>query len=212
MLDRAGLTGDDGPSHNGVWDLSLAAMVPGLSVFTPRDEETLRKGLQEAFANQEGPTLVRYPKGQPGPNLPALREEDFGDVIHEGRGDGKSLLIISVGPMAGFALEAAKELEAEGHAVTVIDPGWVLPVSAGLVEEALSYDAVLTVEDGLATGGVGSELARLVGAKTGPPVEVLGVQTVFPKHKTRARLLGEMGLDKTGISEAARRLLKQLPA
>ena len=217
VLDRAGLTGDDGASHNGMWDLSLAAMVPGLKVFAPRDEATLRKGLREALAWQKGPTLVRYPKGEPPSGLKALRHEGHLDILFESQSQGSSApgagprtLIVSVGALATNALEAAATLAEEGHAVTVVDPGWVLPISEDLVDLAAGYDVVLSVEDGLASGGVGSELARLVALAGGPAVQVLGVQKRFLEHKPRASLLKESGLDAKGITTSARAALDRL--
>ena len=229
VLDRAGLTGDDGASHNGMWDLSLAAMVPGLKVFAPRDEATLRKGLREALAWQKGPTLVRYPKGEPPSGLKALRHEGHLDILFEsqslravtngpetgepessGGATAPKTLIVSVGALATNALEAAAELAEEGHAVTVVDPGWVLPIPENLVDLAAGYDVVLSVEDGLASGGVGSELARLVALAGGPAVQVLGVQKRFLEHKPRASLLKESGLDAKGIAAGARAALDRL--
>ena len=229
VLDRAGLTGDDGASHNGMWDLSLAAMVPGLKVFAPRDEATLRKGLREALAWQKGPTLVRYPKGEPPSGLKALRHEGHLDILFEsqslravtngpetgepessGGATAPKTLIVSVGALATNALEAAAELAEEGHAVTVVDPGWVLPIPENLVDLAAGYDVVLSVEDGLASGGVGSELARLVALAGGPAVQVLGVQKRFLEHKPRASLLKESGLDAKGITTSARAALDRL--
>ncbi len=207
ILDRAGLTGDDGASHNGMWDLSLAAMVPGLRVCAPRDEVTLREGLREALSWQQGPTLVRYPKGEPPVGLETLRQVEGCDVLFESAPsaavDGRQprALIVSVGAMAPNTVAAAELLAQQGHAVTVVDPRWVLPVSDDLVDLASSFDVVVSVEDGLVSGGVGSELARQVALKGGPPVQVLGVDKRFLAHKTRAALVQELGLDPAGIAQ-----------
>ncbi len=206
VLDRAGLTGDDGASHNGMWDLSLAAMVPGLRVCAPRDEATLREGLQEALGWQQGPTLVRYPKGEPPEGLDALRQESGCDVLfesaHSGAADTREprALIVSVGAMAPNAVAAGELLAEQGHDVTVVDPRWVLPVTGDLVRLACNFDVVVSVEDGLVSGGVGSELARRVALEGGPPVQVLGADKRFLQHKSRAALVEELGLDAQGIA------------
>ncbi len=204
-LDRAGITGDDGPSHNGMWDLSLAAMVPGLKVCAPRDSATLRRGLAEAVADKEGPTLVRYPKGEPGPDLIPLRSQGVVDVMFEGGQAGKRILIAVAGPLVEEAIAAAEELVAEGQQVTVVNPRWVLPISEDLLEIAYGFDVIVSVEDGLVTGGVGSEIARLAAERDLPAVTVLGVPKQFVSHGKRPKLLADFGLDRDGIATAARK-------
>lgn len=209
VLDRAGITGDDGASHNGMWDLSLAAMVPGLRVAAPRDAATLRAELGEALAYQDGPTLLRYPKGQPPASIPALKTIEGLDVVFEidklDLAEDKGLptvLIVAVGSMVETALAAAKDLVRKGHPTTVIDPRWVLPVSEHLLDFAAEFDVVVSVEDGLETGGVGSELARLL-APGGTEVQVLGVPREFFPHMSRQAILAHAGLDREGIVSAA---------
>ncbi len=211
VLDRAGITGDDGASHNGVWDLSLAAMVPGLKVFAPRDAAALRKGLSEALRWAEGPTIVRYPKGEPPADMQAVKVIDGMDVIFERTRDDvlpeadlPSVLLVGVGALASNARLAGQRLAQSGFPVTVVDPGWVLPINPSLVELASAFDVVLSVEDGVKVGGVGSELSRLVSEAGGPAVEVLGVPREFLPLSSRALLLEEYGLDEEGIFLAAR--------
>lgn len=196
VLDRAGITGDDGASHNGMWDLSLAAMVPGMRTAAPRDGERLRSLVREAVAI-EGPTLVRYPKGEVPEEIVALRSVDGSDVLFEsevvvgdpGRGRGaEKVAVVAVGVMAGTALEAAKA--AASVAVTVVDPRWVLPVSEGLVSFLAGFDRAVTLEDGLIDGGVGSEIEiALARAGHQVPVAKLGVRREFIAHASRGSVL-----------------------
>ena len=209
VLDRAGITGDDGASHNGMWDLSLAAMVPGLRVCAPRDGATLKSGLAEAVTIDDGPTLVRYPKGQPPADISALKHIDSMDVVFErtemdipDSPEHPSILLVAIGSMVPSAIEAAKKLARTGFPVTVIDPRWVLPINPALVEYAKGFETVVSVEDGLEVGGVGSELARQLAKAGGPVVHILGVPSRFLPHAPRTSLLRELGLDDEGIFDA----------
>src|SRR5690606_7920258 len=127
VLDRSGITGPDGASHNGVWDLAAIQLVPGIRIAAPRDAETLRELLGEATAVEDGPTVIRYPKGPVGEALPAIRRTGDGvDVLRESQaGGGADVLFVAVGPMTRIALEAADILAAEGITSTVVDPRWV---------------------------------------------------------------------------------------
>lgn len=206
VLDRAGFTGDDGASHNGVWDLSLAAMVPGLRVHAPRDSETLKRGLAEALAWEDGPTLVRYPKGEPPAAIPAVKKIAGMDIIFERTRDDvaseqnlPSVLLVAVGAMAAGARTAAQRLAQTGIPVTVVDPGWVLPIDPALVDLVGQFDVAVSVEDGLAVGGVGSELSRLSVRDGGPAVLAIGAPREFLPLATRALLLKKYGMDDDGI-------------
>ncbi|GIG29960.1 1-deoxy-D-xylulose-5-phosphate synthase [Cellulomonas marina] len=197
VLDRAGLTGDDGASHNGMWDMALLASVPGLRLAAPRDEETLRSALREAVDVDDAPTVVRYPKGALGDPLPALESLDGVDVLarHEGPDDAPAVLVVGLGSMARTALAAAEALAAHGLRVTVADPRWVLPVPAALTKLVGEHDHVVTIEDGLVDGGAGSvvaQRAREAGLPT--PVQNLGVPRAFLDHATRDQLLDELRL------------------
>lgn len=215
VLDRAGVTGDDGPSHNGVWDLSLAAMVPGLRVAAPRDATTLREELQESVNTKTGPTLVRYPKGQPPADIPALKTVHGMDIVFEHtaldlpEGEVKpAVLLVAVGSLVPEAISAAKKLVREGYPTTVVDPKWILPVSDELVDFAKQFPVVVSIEDGLEVGGVGSELARLSAEAGGPPVRVMGVPRQFLPHSSRKTILTEIGLDDAGIYRTAKEAAK----
>lgn len=214
VLDRAGITGDDGASHNGMWDLSLAAMVPGLRVNAPRDGATLKKGLAEALSDSSGPTLLRYPKGEPPTNITALKTVAGMDIVFERTQldmptatdrELPSILLVAVGSMVPTAIDAAKRLVRAGHPTTVIDPRWVLPINPALVDLCHNFDIVVSVEDGLVSGGVGSELARLATDAGGARVHVVGVKQKFFPHASRSAIIEENGLDVDGIFNTARR-------
>ena len=189
VLDRAGITGTDGASHNGMWDMALLAHVPGLRLAAPRDEATLRESLRTAVSIDDAPTVVRYPKGALPEPLTALRrlgsgEEDPGrgeepahedaqpapcafdvvDVLLESLRptDAARILLVGVGAMAAEAYEAGRLLQQEGRAVTVVHPHWVIPAPAPLVAAAADVDVVVVVEDGLVDGGIGSQLRDAV--------------------------------------------------
>ncbi|MBU4337397.1 MAG: 1-deoxy-D-xylulose-5-phosphate synthase, partial [Actinobacteria bacterium] len=158
VLDRAGLTGDDGASHNGMWDLALLSIVPGLRLAAPRDEQTLRAALRAAVDVDDGPTVVRYPKGALGAPLPAVDEIDGVDVLarHEGQPGHPRVLVVGIGSMAGTALAVAEILAAHGLAVEVVDPVWALPLPSALVKLVGEHPHVVTIEDGLVDGGIGT--------------------------------------------------------
>ncbi|MDP9433782.1 MAG: 1-deoxy-D-xylulose-5-phosphate synthase [Actinomycetota bacterium] len=204
VLDRAGVTGEDGASHNGMWDLSILTLVPGLRVAAPRDAATLREELREAVAVTDGPTAVRFPKGAVGPDLPALGRVGCVDVL--ARGEQDDVLLVAVGAMGTLALDVAQRAAAQGIGVTVVDPRWVSPVPTELVELARSYRLVVTVEDGGVRGGVGSAVSQaLRAADVDVPTRDLGIPQRFLEQGTRAQVLTEVGL--TG-QEVARRVVE----
>ncbi|MPV37296.1 1-deoxy-D-xylulose-5-phosphate synthase [Georgenia subflava] len=189
VLDRAGLTGDDGASHNGMWDMALLRTVPSLRLAAPRDEDTLRAELREAVAIDDAPTVVRYPKGALPDALPAVARQGSVDVLAR-HGGVPRVLVIGVGPMAHTAVEVGTALDAQGIGSTVVDPRWVLPVSADLLHLARQHDLVVTVEDGLASNGVGSALRdALAAAGTDVPVRCHGVPLRFLEHASRTQLV-----------------------
>lgn len=229
VLDRAGLTGTDGASHNGMWDMALLAHVPGLRLAAPRDEATLREDLRTAVATPDAPTVVRYPKGALPERAPAGRilgppDDPFEavDVLAEpddgapAGGPRQGLLLVAVGAMTPAVLAAGRELAAEGRAVTVMAPRWVVPVPRTLVEAARSFAGVVVVEDGLVDGGVGSRLRDAIeddaaaGAGRGPLVARVGVPRQFLGTATREQLLADFGMDPAGIAATARHLLGAL--
>ncbi len=161
VLDRAGITGDDGPSHHGMWDLAILGVVPGLRIAAPRDEATLRELLREAVEVDDGPTVLRFPKTPLGDPVPALRRVGQYDVIAEtAPGAAVDVLLVAVGAMAGDVLEAATAIGRAGYAVRVVAPRWVSPVDPAIAELAAGASLVVTIEDGVVAGGIGSRLSQ----------------------------------------------------
>lgn len=201
VLDRAGITGADGPSHDGMWDLALATEIPHLKVALPRDAERLRRLLREAIATP-GPTLIRYPKGSLPPDLPAIRHEDGYAVLYETSAEvERPLLLVGFGSLAATAVNAARALP--DIPVIVVDPEWALPLPAELVKLASQAGGVLTVEDGIVNGGLGTELAHELGARgIDVPVRNLGICKEFLPTATRAQLLADQGMDEAGVVTA----------
>ncbi|MDR7329483.1 1-deoxy-D-xylulose-5-phosphate synthase [Corynebacterium guangdongense] len=206
VLDRAGVTGTDGASHNGVWDMSLASVIPGIRISAPRDGVELTAQFREALSVDDGPTLVRFPKGGlPEPIEAQTRMSDGVDVLRYSDSDdeqeGVSVLIVAIGAMAETALAAAGRLAAEGVGVTVADPRWVVPVPQSLVALADDHDLVVTLEDGMLVGGVGSLVALACSAaEVDTPQRQLAFPQVFPKHASRGQVLAEAGLDVDGVA------------
>ncbi|WIM08703.1 1-deoxy-D-xylulose-5-phosphate synthase [Trueperella bernardiae] len=199
-LDRAGVTGDDGASHNGMWDLSMAAMIPNLAVATPRDEPRMRELLHEATAI-EAPTIVRYPKGSVPPELPITRKQGSLDVLFEREANGKPLVFVGIGPLAHTMVEAAEQMD---ESVIVVDPRWVLPTNPDLVELVASSAGAVVLEDGLIDGGVGDELrSALARAGSDVPVRNLGVHKAFLSHASRSTILHREGMDAAAVIAAA---------
>lgn len=194
VLDRAGLTGDDGASHNGMWDMAIMRVVPGLRLAAPRDGVRLRQALREAVAVDDAPTVVRYPKGPLGEEIPAVDVVDGVDVLARvGKpSEGEALrdvLLIGIGPMASLAVDVAARLGDQGLTVTVADPRWVFPMADGLVHLAESHRAVVTIEDGLVEGGFGDAYAHRL-RDAGVDVQLLtrGIPDDFLPHATRSQL------------------------
>jgi 1-deoxy-D-xylulose-5-phosphate synthase len=199
ILDRAGVTGDDGASHNGVWDLTLLQIVPGLELAAPRDAETLRRHLRHAIEVNDRPTVLRFPKGELGPDLPAVETVDGIDILH--RVPQEDVLLVSIGAMAGLCVEVAEKLDRQGIGVTVVDPCWVRPVAPALLDLARRHRLVVTVEDGLQLGGAGAAIAqemRAVGITLA--VHNLGTPRRFLDHGSRSEVLEECGLSVDNVS------------
>ncbi|TRW47131.1 1-deoxy-D-xylulose-5-phosphate synthase [Georgenia yuyongxinii] len=211
VLDRSGLTGDDGASHNGMWDMALLRTVPGLRLAAPRDEATLRAELREAVAVEDAPTVVRYPKGALPEALPALGRHGSVDVLARHAGSPR-VLVVGVGVMTHTAVEVATGLDAQGIGATVVDPRWVLPVSADLVDLAGQHDLVVTVEDGLVTAGVGSALRdALAAAGNDVPVRSHGIPARFLEHASRGELVEEFHLRGQDIARETAAAVAALP-
>ena len=196
VLDRAGVTGSDGASHNGVWDLSMLGIVPGMRVAAPRDAARLREELGEALDVKDGPTAVRFPKGDVGEDIPAIERRSGVDVLAtpaEGLSD--DVLLVTVGAFAKMALSAAERLRKQGIGVTVVDPRWVLPVPEVLGELAKAHKLVVTVEDNGVHGGIGSSVsAALRRNEIDVPCRDVGVPQEFQAHASRTEVLTDVGL------------------
>jgi 1-deoxy-D-xylulose-5-phosphate synthase len=204
VLDRAGITGPDGPSHHGLWDLTLLAVVPGMHVAAPRDAKSLVEELDEAVDRDEGPTALRFPKASAAADLPALARHAGMDLLR--RPDQPTVLLVTVGAMSAAGVAAADALAEDGIQSTVVDPRWVLPINPALSGLAEEHDLVVTVEDGLRDGGVGSHLARrLADDQVDTPVVVLGVPTKFVAQGDRSAILRGFGLDSLGIADVVRK-------
>ena len=202
VLDRAGITGDDGPSHNGVWDMAVLRVVPGLHVAAPRDEETLRAALRAAVDIDDAPSVVRFPKGPLPEPIPAVDQVEGVDVLARPTATGTRVMLVGIGPMATTALQAAEILEAAGVGATVVDPRWVLPVPSALVKLAGEHDHVAVLEDGAVEGGIGTLLAQRCSAEgLTTPFTYAGVPAVFPAHATRAQLVEELRLRAEDVAQ-----------
>lgn len=230
VLDRAGITGEDGASHNGMWDMAMLRIVPGLHLAAPRDAATLREALRTAVDIDDAPSVVRYPKGPLGPELPAVESIDGVDLIlHGGRSESDvdaavaspsdeaaglenisvtgvsgtaatRVLLVGIGAMAPTALEAGHILQDQGHLVTVACPTWVLPMPSALVKLAADYDVVVTIEDGLASGGVGALLLEeCSAARIRTPILVKGLSSQFLNQDSRAHIVSAQQLRASDI-------------
>lgn len=199
VLDRAGITGDDGPSHHGMWDLSILQVVPRIRIAAPRDAATLRSELGEAVEVDDTPTVVRFPKGAPPEDITALGRIGGMDLLH--RSGGEDVLVVAVGAMAPLCLDVADRLTAQGIGVTVVDPRWVAPVDAALPGLAARHRLVAVVEDGVRVGGVGALVAQhLVDGGVAAPVLQFGVPPRFLAHGKRAEVLEGAGLTPQEVS------------
>lgn len=207
VLDRAGITGDDGPSHNGMWDMALLRVVPTLELAAPRDGEQLKLALAKSVDKSDHPTVVRFPKGTLTGEIKAENKLPYGDVLLDCQ--DPDVTIISIGALANQVLEAANTLRAEGYQVRVIDPVWALPVDLNLVKHIADSSLVITVEDGLVAGGIGDAIAasmRTSGVEI--PVLNLGIPKEFLRQASRTTLLADFGLDATSITNAVRTRLQ----
>ncbi|QNG21354.1 1-deoxy-D-xylulose-5-phosphate synthase [Rhodococcus triatomae] len=202
VLDRAGVTGSDGASHNGMWDLSLLGIVPGMRVAAPRDAATLREELGEALSVSDGPTAIRFPKGKVPDEHPAVERLDgVVDVLRVPANGGRDVLLVAVGAFASVALDAAERLAEDGVAVTVVDPRWVLPVPDGLVKLAADFPLLVTLEDSGVHGGVGATISSaLRAAGVGTVCRDVGVPQRFLDHASRDQVLCDLGLTGQDIA------------
>jgi 1-deoxy-D-xylulose-5-phosphate synthase len=198
-LDRSGVTGDDGASHNGMWDMALLRVVPNLDLFAPRDGQQLKAALRSSVAKSDHPTVIRFSKGAVPADIPAETQLGFADVLLANQRPDVS--IVAIGVMATPALEAAQSLQGQGFNVEVIDPVQVLPISSGLINYLSSREFVVTIEDGLVDGGIGEATgSALRKANAATRVISLGVPKKFLDHATRKSILSSLQLDAQGIA------------
>jgi len=199
VLDRAGITGDDGPSHHGIWDLALTGIVPTLHVAAPRDGAILRETLNEAMNISDAPSLIRFPKGSVGADIPAFERRDGIDVLY--RGESADVLLVSVGAMAKICVEAASQAYREGVGVTVIDPRWVKPLPQSLLTMAQRYKSVVVVEDGIRHGGIASTISEMFrDAEISVPIHSIGVPLEFIEHSKRGEIMSDLGITAQNIT------------
>jgi 1-deoxy-D-xylulose-5-phosphate synthase len=200
VLDRAGITGDDGPSHNGVWDLAVLGVVPGVLIAAPRDEARLRAQLRAAVGHADGPTVVRFPKTPLPADVPAVRSIGTSDVLREDGSAEVDVLLVAVGATAGDVLQAADAVRDAGFTARVVDPCWVTPVADELVDLARHAKLVVTVEDGSESGGVGTRIGQAVAAAgVATPVRQIGMPSRFPAHGAVADVKSWAGLTAQAI-------------
>ena len=200
VLDRAGVTGPDGASHHGQWDLAMLNIVPGIRIAAPRDADTLRLALREALAINDAPTVIRFPKGNVPSPIPEIRRlADGVDVLREGK--SADVLLVAVGSFAPLALKVADLLAGSGIHATVVDPRWVIPVPLSIIDLARTHRLVVSIEDGIRVGGVGTRIRqdlRAAGIDTG--VDELGLPDEFLEHDSRDNILKRVGLNAESIA------------
>jgi 1-deoxy-D-xylulose-5-phosphate synthase len=201
VLDRAGVTGPDGASHHGMWDLALLQIVPGIEIAAPRDAVTLREELNEAVSITDRPTVLRFPKGVAPSDIPALKRlADGVDVLAEA--PSKDVLIVSVGAMATVALKVAELLAAQGIGATVIDPRWVVPVRGSVIDLARNHRLVVSIEDGVRVGGIGTRIRQdLRAAQVDTALSELGLPDEFLEHASRSEIMERVGLTAQSIAQ-----------
>ena len=200
VLDRAGVTGPDGASHHGMWDLAILQVVPGIRLAAPRDAARLREELAEAVAVDDAPTVLRFSKGSVGTEFEAVRRTSDGvDVLREA--PHKDVLIITVGPMAKMGLEVAERLADQGIGATVVDPRWVVPVAPSIIDFARDHRIVVSIEDGVRVGGIGTRIRQeLRAAGVDTAVDELGLPDEFLEHASRDEILERVGLSSQAIA------------
>ncbi|MFJ4961706.1 1-deoxy-D-xylulose-5-phosphate synthase [Streptomyces sp. ADI96-02] len=211
VLDRAGVTGTDGASHNGMWDMSILQCVPTLRIAAPRDADQVRAQLREAVAVDDAPTVVRFSKGAVGPAVKAVGKAGGMDILREPKAVRPDVLVVSVGALAPMCLEIADLLDAQGISSTVVDPRWVKPVDEALAPLAECHRVVVTVEDNSRAGGVGSAVAQaLRDAGVDVPLRDFGIPPVFLDHASRGEVMAEIGLTAPDIARQVTGLVAKL--
>ncbi len=214
VLDRAGITGSDGPSHNGMWDLSITGIVPGIHIAAPRDGRRMQEALDRSLLIDDAPSVIRFPKGNVPDDVPSLRSIDGADVLAESITSGPAdVLIINFGALTMQSLAAADAVQQAGYTARVIDPTWILPFSEGIADEARHAQLVVTVEDNGVHGGAGSVVhEKLSAAGIDTPVRNVGIPQQFLTHGSRSEVLEELDLDPASVSARVLEWLKDVRA
>jgi 1-deoxy-D-xylulose-5-phosphate synthase len=198
VLDRAGITGDDGPSHHGIWDLALTGIVPNMHVGAPRDGARLKELLRQCIAIDNAPSMIRFPKGAIPADIPALERVSGIDVLH--RGNNKQVLVISVGSMAAMALEVAQLAREQSIEITVIDPLWVKPISSNVTALCAEYSTIVVMEDGIRHAGIASTISEALGQQgNNRIVHSIGVPLEFIEHSKRNEILEDLAITPAAI-------------
>jgi 1-deoxy-D-xylulose-5-phosphate synthase len=200
VLDRAGVTGPDGASHHGMWDLSVLQVIPGIRIAAPRDADTLREELNEAVAVSDAPTVLRFSKGTVGAGIKAVKRTNDGvDVLLQSA--SKDVLIVTVGAMASVGLQVAELLAAQGIGSTVVDPRWVVPVAKSVIEMASEHRLVVTIEDGIKVGGIGTRVRQdMRAAQVDTALNEVGLPDEFLEHASRAQIMERVGMTAQAIA------------
>jgi 1-deoxy-D-xylulose-5-phosphate synthase len=198
VLDRAGITGDDGPSHHGIWDLALTGIVPHMHVGAPRDGARLKELLRQCVAIDNAPSMIRFPKGAIPADIPALERVSGIDVLHHG--NNKQVLVISVGSMAAMALEVAQLAREQSIEITVIDPLWVKPISSNVTALCAEYSTIVVMEDGIKHAGIASTISEALGQQgNNRIVHSIGVPLEFIEHSKRNEILEDLAITPAAI-------------
>jgi 1-deoxy-D-xylulose-5-phosphate synthase len=198
VLDRAGITGDDGPSHHGIWDLALTGIVPNMHVGAPRDGARLREILRACVEISNAPSMLRFPKGAVPADIPALERIEGIDILH--RGAAPQVLIISIGSMAGLAIEVAQLAKSQSIEVTVVDPLWVKPIPSSLLKMCADYSTVVVMEDGIKHAGIASTISEaLRDSGIDCSLHSVGVPLEFIEHSKRAEILNDIEITPEAI-------------
>ena len=201
VLDRSGITGDDGPSHHGIWDLALAGIIPTIHVAAPRDGARLRETFREAVDIHDAPSVVRFPKGVVVKDIDALERRDGIDVLYQDK--STDVLLVSVGAFAKLSLEVAVQVGREGIGMTVIDPRWVKPIPASLITMAAEYRSVVVLEDGIRHGGIASSISEMFrDAGLSIPIHSIGIPLKFLEHSKPAQIFQDLGITVQDLSRS----------
>lgn len=203
VLDRAGVTGSDGASHNGMWDHSIMQIVPGMHLCAPRDEQTLVRALDEAMDIDDAPSVIRFSKDAMPSTIPAVASTEGVDTLLESEARPR-VLVVAQGQFATLGLEVGERLIRQGLGVRVVDPVWSLPVNPALVDMTRDVDLVISLEDSGVKGGLGARLAQeMHAANVWTPMREFGIDQEFLPHGSRRDLLRAMGLTPQAIARTA---------